>query len=97
MAGRGEAREQLPLAPDQGRFATVTRRGPRFGARATFLPNTQFLGAARAAPHYNCISRVFATLAARRRKIEIPTLRQPAEEAPLAFTELSLVLRLDFK
>ena len=97
MAGRSEAHEQVPLAPDQGRFATVTRRDPRSGAWAAFPPNTQLFGGARAAPHYNCISRIFTTLAARRLKIGIPTPRQPAEEALLAFTELNLVLCLDLK
>ena len=97
MAGRGEAREHLPLAPDQWRSATVTRRGPHSGAWATSLPNAQFFGGAKAAPHYNCISRVFAALAARRSKIGIHTHRQPAEEAILAFTELDLVLCFDLK
>ena len=97
MAGRSEAHEQVPLAPDQGRFATVTRRDPRSGAWAAFLPNTQFFGGARAVPDNNCISRIFATLAARRLKIGIPTPRQPAEDALLAVTELNSVLRFDLK
>ena len=97
MAGRSEAHEQLPLAPDQGRFATVTRRDPRSGAWAAFPPDTQLFGGARAAPHYNCISRMFTTLPARRLKIGIPAPRQPAEEALLAFTELNLVLCFDLK
>ena len=49
--------------------AIVTLSHPTDGPRYGFSPRAQVFGAAAAAPHYNCVSRVIGSLACRISKI----------------------------
>ena len=68
-ADHADAYKQLPVATKDELAAAVTLKGPVGGEWYGFIPHTQLLGSTAAALHYNCLSRVIASLACRVLKI----------------------------
>ena len=72
-ADHADAYKQLPVTTNDELAAAVTLKGPVDGQRYGFIPHTQLFGSTAAALHYNCLSRVIASLACR--VLEIPMRR----------------------
>ena len=68
-ADYADAYKQLPAATKDELAAAVTLRHPVDGLRHGFIPHTQLFGPAAAVLHYDCLSRVIASLTCRALKI----------------------------
>ena len=68
-ADHADAYKQLPVTTKDELAAAVTLKDPVDGQWYGFIPRTQLFGSTAAALHYNCLSRVIASLACRMLKI----------------------------
>ena len=68
-ADHADAYKQLPATTEDELAAAVTLKNPAGGQWYGFVPHTQLFGSTAAALHYNCLSRVVASLACRVLKI----------------------------
>ena len=64
-ADHADAYKQLPLKAEDEQAAVVTLQSPEDGKWYGFIPKTQLFGSTAAVLHYNCLSRVIASLACR--------------------------------
>ena len=69
-ADHGDLYKQLPAATKDELAAAATLRHPTDGMWYGFIPHTQLFGPAAAVLHYNCLSRVIASLT--RSALKIP-------------------------
>ena len=100
------AYKALPLRPADTRHAVIAIWGPNTKAWFGFRPRTLLFGSTAAVLHYNCLSRIIASLACR--ILLIPTLgyfddfgflvnAPDAAMTMAAFTELFTILGLSLK
>ena len=69
-ADRADAYKQLPLLRENEPGAVVTLRNPSDGLLYGLIPRSQLFGSAAAVLHYDCLSRVIASLT--RSALKIP-------------------------
>ena len=72
-ADHADAYKQLPVTTKDEPAAAVTLRHPVDGEWYGFIPHTQLYGSTAAVLHYNCLSRVIASLTCR--VLRIPCIR----------------------
>ena len=105
-ADHRDAYKQLPVKEDHKMLAVVTLKEPDTGEMRGFIPQTQLFGATAAVLHYNTVSRVMASLAARWLKIPcmgyfddfgIITTERAIREALDAFTKMNHILGFELK
>ena len=100
------AYKALPLRPSDTRHAVIALWGPKSKKMFGFRPRTLLFGSTAAVIHYNCLSRIIASLACR--ILLLPTIGYfgdfgffvNAQDAPMAmgnFTELFEILGLTLK
>ena len=100
------AYKALPLLPADARHAAIALWGPNTRARFGFKPKTLLFGSTAAVLHYNCLSRLIASLS--RRILLLPTIGYfgdfgffayaPDDAMAMAtFSEFCSLLRLSLK
>ena len=67
--GDADAFQQLPVTTNDELAAAATLKRPVDGEWYGFIPHTQLFGSTAAVLHYNCLSRVIASLTCRALKI----------------------------
>ena len=101
-----DAYKALPMKPSEARFATLALWDPIEKKWNGFTPRTLIFGSTAAVLHYNCLSRVIASLACR--LLLLPTLgyfddfgfivaAEGADEAFSAFTEFFALFGIELK
>lgn len=101
-----DAYKALPLKPSEACFATLALRNPDDGVWYGFRPRTLMFGSTAAVLHYNCLSRVIASLACR--LLLLPavgyfgdfgfiTAADGADEAFASFAEFFTLLGMELK
>ena len=105
-ADHADACRQLPLKAGDELTAVVTLQSPEDEKWYGFIPKTQLFGTAAAVLHYNCLSRVIASLACRALKLPcvgyyddfaIVAPRILIDKALEAFTKLNDLLLIILK
>ena len=97
------AYKALPLRPTDSDYAIIALWNPKTRTWHGFRPKTQLFGSTAAVLHYNCLSRIIASMACR--LLHIPTVGYfddfgflcNAREAPLVMTEFTAFFLSDFR